>query len=88
MKAFVAPLAVPAYTGSILTLALVCSIVCNLLANYALGKLPVVKSSSFGAIMTLVSMLAGVIFLNEPISWTLGVGAVLILYGIYEVTKK
>ena len=88
MKAFVAPFAVPAYTGSILTLALVCSIICNLLANYALGKLPVVKSSSFGAIMTLVSMLAGVVFLGEPISWTLGVGAVLILYGIYEVTKK
>ena len=72
----------------LLALALVCSIGCNLLANYAMGKLPVVKSSSFGAILTLVSMLAGVVFLNEPISWTLGIGAALILYGIYQVTKK
>ena len=88
MKAYVAPFAEPVYIATILALALVCSIGCNLLANYAMGKLPVVKSSSFGAVLTLVSMLAGVIFLNEPISWTLGVGAVLILYGIYEVTKK
>ena len=88
VKAYVAPFAEPVYLGSILALALVCSIGCNLLANYAMGKLPVVKSSSFGAILTLVSMLAGVVFLNEPISWTLGIGAALILYGIYQVTKK
>ena len=88
MKAYVAPFAEPVYVATILALALVCSIGCNLLANYAMGKLPVVKSSSFGAVLTLVSMLAGVIFLNEPISWTLGIGAALILYGIYQVTKK
>jgi drug/metabolite transporter (DMT)-like permease len=88
VKAYVAPLANLGYLGSILTLALVCSIGCNLLANYAMGKLPVVKSSSFGAILTLVSMLAGVVFLKEPISWTLGIGAALILFGIYQVTKK
>lgn len=88
LKAYVAPLKVPAYIGSVLTLALLCSIGCNILANYATGKLPVVKSSSFGAILTLVSMVAGVIFLGEPISWTLVIGAVLILFGIYQVTKK
>lgn len=88
LKAYVAPFKVPAYIGSVLTLALLCSIGCNILANYATGKLPVVKSSSFGAILTLVSMVAGVIFLGEPISWTLVIGAVLILFGIYQVTKK
>ena len=88
MQAYIAPLKTPAYLGSVLTLALVCSIGCNLLANYATGKLSVVKSSSFGAILTLVSMVAGVVFLDEPISWSLGIGAVLILFGIYQVTKK
>ena len=87
LKAYVAPLKVPSYIGSVLTLALLCSIGCNLLANYATGKLSVVKSSSFGAILTLVSMVAGVVFLHEPISWALCIGAVLILFGIYEVTK-
>ena len=88
LKTYLAPLAVPSYIGSILTLALLCSIGCNILANYATGKLPVVKSSSFGAILTLVSMISGVVFLGEPISWSLCLGAVLILVGIYQVTKK
>lgn len=88
IKAYAAPFATPAYLGSILALALVCSIGCNLLANYAMGKLPVVKSSSFGAILTLVSMAAGVVFLGEPMSLPLAIGAVLILFGIYQVTKK
>ena len=88
MTAYLAPLQVPSYLGSVLTLALVCSIGCNLLANYAMGKLSVVKASSFGAILTLVSMVSGVIFLGEPVSWSVAVGAVLVLVGIYQVTKK
>ena len=88
LNTYIAPLGVPAYLGSVLTLALVCSIGCNLLANYATGKLSVVKASSFGAILTLVSMVSGVVFLGEPINWSLGVGAALILVGIYQVTKK
>ena len=59
----------------------------NLLVNYAVSKMQVVKLSSFGAVTSLVSMFAGVIFLDEPISASLLLGAVLILVGVYQVTK-
>ncbi|MBQ3091103.1 MAG: EamA family transporter, partial [Clostridia bacterium] len=56
--------------------------------NYAVGRMSVVKLSSFGAITTLCSMVSGVILLGEPVSWSLVIGAVLILVGIYQVTKE
>ena len=86
-NAFIAPLAVPSYTASMLILAVFCSLVCNLMINYATAKLPVVKISSLGALVTLVSMLAGVILLQEPWDYTLLLGAVLVIVGIWQVTK-
>lgn len=64
-----------------------CSVMCNLLVNYAAGKMPVVKLSSLGSLTTLCSMFAGALFLNEPMTHGLLFGAVLILVGIWQVTK-
>jgi len=47
----------------------------------------VFKMSSFGALSTLCSVFAGVVFLKEPMNWMLLLGAVLILVGIRQVTK-
>lgn len=83
---FVAPLAQPKYLGSVLSLSLLCSIVANMLVNYASGNMSVFKVSAFGSLSTLCSTVAGVLILGEPISWMLAVGAVLILVGIRLVT--
>lgn len=85
--AFAAPLLQGKYLFSVLSLSLLCSIVANLLVNYATGHMSVFKVSSFGALSTLCSMVAGVVFLREPVNISLLLGAVLILVGIRQVTK-
>ena len=87
VSAFVAPLLKTRYLFSVLGLSLLCSIVANLLVNYASGKMSVFRVSSFGAFSTLCSVFAGVVFLQEPMNWTLMLGAILILIGIRQVTK-
>ena len=84
---FAAPLLQGKYLFSVLCLSLLCSIVANLLVNYASGHMSVFKLSSFGSLSTLCSMVAGVVFLREPVSISLLLGAVLILVGIRQVTK-
>ena len=86
-KAYFAPVLQGKYVLSLLSLSLLCSIVANLLVNYAAGILSVFQLSSFGALSTLCSVFAGVVFLKEPMSVLLFFGAVLILVGIRQVTK-
>ncbi len=86
-KAYFAPLLEGKYLLSVLSLSLLCSILANLLVNYAAGILSVFQLSSFGALSTLCSAFAGVVFLKEPISIPLLLGAVLILVGIRQVIK-
>lgn len=87
IKTFVAPLLHTNYLLSVLSLGLLCSVAAQLLTNYASGKMSVFKMSSFGALSTLCSVFAGVVFLKEPMNITLLLGAVLILIGIRQVTK-
>lgn len=87
VKAYFAPILHGKYLMSVLSLSLLCSIVANLLVNYAAGILSVFQLSSFGSLSTLCSMVAGVVFLREPVSAALLLGAVLILVGIRQVTK-
>lgn len=87
IASFAAPLLQGKYLFSVLCLSLLCSIVANLLVNYASGHMSVFKLSSFGSLSTLCSMVAGVVFLREPVSISLLLGAVLILVGIRQVTK-
>ena len=84
---FVEPLAKPSYTLSVLCLSVLCSIAANLLVNYAVGRMSVFKVSSFGALSTLCTMVAGIVFLKEPVSWELLLGAALILVGIRQITR-
>lgn len=88
LKAYAAPLVSPQYILSVVSLGLLCSITANILVNYASGILSVFQVSSFGSLCTLCSVLVGVIFLDEPMSIPLALGAVLILVGIRQVTKQ
>ncbi|MBQ9973915.1 MAG: EamA family transporter [Oscillospiraceae bacterium] len=64
-----------------------CSIAANLMVNYASAKMSVFQVSSFGALSTLTSTLAGVLVLGEPWSWALLLGGGLILVGVRQVTR-
>ena len=87
IKTFVSPLLDMKYLISVLCLGLLCSVAAQLLVNYASGKMSVFKVSSFGALSTLCSVFAGVVFLKEPMNIMLFLGALLILIGIRQVTK-
>lgn len=87
IRAFVAPLTNGKYLLSVISLSLLCSFAANMLVNYAAGHMSAFKLSSFGSLSTLCSVIAGVVFLQEPVSWALLLGAVLILVGIRQVTK-
>lgn len=86
LQAYVTPLTVPSYLWSMLFLSTVCSLICHLLVNYATANLPVVKISSLGAVTTLVAMIVGLVKGN-PWNITFLIGSVLIIVGIWQVTK-
>ena len=88
LRSYFAPLCNWKYLLSVSSLSLLCSIGANMLVNYASGILSVFQLSSFGSLSTLCSVLAGVVFLKEPMSLPLFLGAALILVGIRQVTKQ
>lgn len=88
ISTFIAPLSEPKYISVILCLGLLCSVTANLLVNYAMGKMSVFKVASFGALSTLCTALAGIIFLDEPISISIIMGTILILIGVRQVVSS
>lgn len=72
----------PVYLYSIFYLAAFSSVLSILLSNYALSKLEAYKMSVFNNLSTLVSILAGVLFLHEAITFVHVIGAVMILTGV------
>ena len=87
LTAYLAPLQTPSYLGSMLFLGVICSLVCNLLVNYATANLPVVKISSLGALITVVGVIVGLVT-GDPWNYTFLIGSVMIVVGIWQVTKK
>ena len=55
--------------------------------NYGLSHLPVSRSTSFANLTTVISMLAGVVFLGEPMSLLSGVASLMIVLGVWGVQK-
>ena len=64
------------------------AIAANMLVNYGAGCISVTKMSAIGNINTVISAFAGVVFLREPFTWVMLLGAVLVLTGVREVTKQ
>ena len=86
--ACVRPFAQPGFLFPVLVLGLGCSVGANILANYAAGKMSVVKLAAFGPMTTLCTVFAGVVFLDQPVTPSLIIGAILIMLGIYQVSRR
>ena len=86
--AYLAPLGDVSYTASLLVLSVFCSVVAYLLVNYGSGLMSVAKMATFGAISTVCSTFAGVVLLKEPVSALVLLGAALIIWGVWQVTRK
>ena len=87
VAAYVAPLANFKYFAVIFFLGLMCSIVANILVNFAISRMSVFKVSSFGALSTLCSALLGIFVLGDKVNLHIIIGGVLILVGVYQVVK-
>lgn len=72
---------------SIIFLAVFCSIGAFMLLNYATTYLDVAKTSIFANITTVISILAGVIILNEKFGFYQILGSVIIILSVYGVNR-
>lgn len=88
LTAYAAPMRQPGLWGVVVLLSVFCSIAANMLVNYGAGRISVTKMSAIGNINTVVSAFAGVVFLHEPFTLVMLLGAVLVLIGVQQVTKQ
>ena len=73
------------FVFSVFYLGVIASIIGFFLVNYNLKHLPAHVSSIFANVATLISILAGVIFLNEVLYWYHIIGAIMIISGVMGV---
>jgi drug/metabolite transporter (DMT)-like permease len=76
------------FVAAALYLGLGSSVGAFLLANYALARLPVARATIFGNLSSMVSVLAGVVFLGEPFGPVQAVAFALILGGVWGVNRR
>jgi drug/metabolite transporter (DMT)-like permease len=82
MAQYFQPLTNQVFLISILYLGVLSSLGTSWLSNYALSKIEASKMSVFGNLATLISMIAGVIFLQEQLAYYHIIGAIMIIAGI------
>ncbi len=80
-----APVKSPAFLGAVVYLSVFSSIVAFMMLNYANTVLPVAQATVFCNLTTVISLLAGVVFLGEPFGWISAVASVVIVAGIWGV---
>ncbi len=73
------------FCGAIVYLGLMSSVAAFLLLNYANTHLPVAKTTVFSNITTVVSVVAGVVFLNEKFSVSTVISTIMIVVGVCGV---
>lgn len=88
LTAYTDALRQPVFVVAVLLLSVFCSIVANILINYGAGRISVTKMSAIGNINTVISAFAGVVFLHEPFTGVMLLGALLVLVGVWQVTKQ
>lgn len=84
---FAYALSSPSFLLAVLYLGAVSSVGAFLLVNYANTYLPLSRSTSFANITTIVSVLAGVILLNDPFDFGSGLYITMILVGVWGVNR-
>ncbi len=75
----------PEYFWAIFYLGIVSSVIAFVLLNYANTHLPVAKTTVFSNITTVVSVIAGAIFLDEKFTWQTALATVMIVVGVWGV---
>lgn len=84
---YLRPLSDPTFVSMVLVLSVFCSIGCNVMVNYAAGRMSVVQMATYSGLTTICSMFSGILFLKEPVNAMSLIGTVLILIGVWQVTK-
>lgn len=87
MSSYFKPLTNVTFITSIIYLGILSSIVAYFLINYSLSKLQVSKTTVFSNISTIVSILAGIIFLKESFHLYHVIGSTLILLGVWGTSR-
>ncbi len=82
LNTFFTPLSNPGFLISIVYLGVLSSLVTSLLINYILSKIEASKMSVFSNLGTVISIVAGVVFLNEKIFYYHIIGSILIVGGV------
>ncbi|QAA31579.1 DMT family transporter [Clostridium manihotivorum] len=81
------PLKSKTFIISILYLGIISSIIAYFLTNFTLSKIQASKTSVFSNVSTIVSIVAGVLILNESFHIYHFVGSILILTGVWGTNK-
>lgn len=82
LHVFFTPLTTPSFLISIIYLGVLSSLVTSLLTNYILSKIEASKMSVFSNLGTVISIIAGVVFLNEKIFYYHIIGSIFIVGGV------
>lgn len=77
------PLKNTSFVISILYLGILSSVIGFFLINFTISKIDVSKYSVFENVTSIISILSGVIFLHEKLKYYHGIGAVMILLGVW-----
>lgn len=84
----VAALSNPGFLLPTLYLSIISSVIAFISFNYAMGNLSVSKATTFTNVQPVISLIAGVAVLHEPISAIHILAVALILIGVYKVSKS
>lgn len=82
-----ANIVIPEFDFAIIYLAVISSILAFMLYNFATSKIDAVRAASFSNIITVVSVFAGIVILNEQLSVFQIICCLLIIVGVYGVNK-
>ncbi len=75
------------FVFAMLYLSILSSLGTSYLSNYALSRLPAAQMSVFNNLATLITILAGVVFLQESFYYYHAIGTILIIAGIIGVNN-
>lgn len=78
----------PTFVGSLLFLALFCSCGAFLLINFAFSQISAARTTSFSNLTTVVSVLAGIVFLHESFSVVQLVAMGCIVLGVFGINQR
>ncbi len=76
------PFTNPLFIVSIFYLGILSSLITSFLLNYSLSKIEASKMSVFNNLSTLITMMAGVVFLGEKLQYFHIIGSFMIILGI------